>query len=1401
MDIMKRVLMTAAVVAGLAFSSEAKTKTDPTYTGKLEKNATSLSVSSSLKTKKVTLERKTEDGKTYKYLRYYKMTLKKKTPYTVWLTGDDATNGAVRIRACYGKSTLDWNTIPPIARFEAVDCGVETRWLVTGKKWANSDSWAKMDWSELEGFDDLDWGKETTPSSWTYYIVVEGDSAEATATINFVAKNKIPTGVFSKPLVIKPTNKIQTTTLKDGFMSNYYYVQVACQKGYCYRFGAVGGTETNTLSFVEDDFINGTLGEFGVWTNEFNGAQSFYSNKKQTLKFRLQSSFGYKATGKIKYYVEKQKAISKHTVSATLKVGKSVEAVPGYLNMTNAPAKGYFDMIADEQLFKISLKKDKHYVIETSGADSETPIIIYLYDSKGAILQKNTSKGSDSPDVRLAYTPTKSTTYYVGVCENHGLFDEFTPKYIPVTLSAAEVATITKTVKVLPVPAAESDLPKDKDVSGTPVITFGTNCWYATGSFGATKNVSYVFSVEFADPENTEANQLTVEIYQTKVSSSSKYKMKTLTVEPGKAFKYIAKKSAMHYLRIYPKAGKGLDYKPFRLHAMGYYGDGTACGAIKVKLTGASGKWAQIAYISRSEFKYSKKSKTEAKKKAEYNADLKKRKKAAVRYDSGTSVIVPAGKRTVFFTDVKGYTTPKEVTGTVVAGETWYVNDGDVYYTDKWDPKDDKSSGATKLSISSSTKSLKTHTLWKTDSADYYTFTAKQGYYYTFSISGTGQVFTLKRVDGEVIAEDVTSVSRILLPKTTASKYKKTPAKYYLIVSHGEDGNVGGKYTLKSRYENLGVVKFSKTTYTVNDTSTSATLSVSRTGSKGAIRVHYGTIEGTAKDGTQFFAKDGYLSWKDGDKSAKKIVVKLIPKTLPLKGKDLTFKVKLTDASQDDVDDGLKNPLVAVFSGTKSSLTATVKIANKAKYKSVKSAYASVYKDKKTTLKKQESDPLRSGTFYGIVRAKAEPALTNGAPEYGSVTLTVTPGKTPALDKFSAKVEVAGAYHACTFTGSAGWDGTNEVGQLYKTLRGVLPTCPSETNELTVTVTDGKTASWTTNSICHVELNHFVPDSEGGQRGAYSGDLRRRNAKIQAYLDAAFKFDGYYTLSLMPEENSLGSGYLTVTVDAKGGAKVAGLMPDHSSVSATATACAVEPSDESASGWMMTIPVFQSWNEGCVAGELRLVMQADSDRVDGKNFKIVFLGKSPLHWNSDDGVNRDGSFGWRRALRPCGGWYDKLVNLQGYYNSLAQGFWAESVGGKDAFPAELLLEGYEVIDTPSAGVNLAGNAFSADKRKLVRKESGEIDFEESVNACNVTVAIKRATGVTTGKASVWTSDGELQSELAGFQHFGVLTLDREDDCGLDPDTLVYGTLWRTVPLADDPFKMWIFSMPFEIYAY
>ena len=1378
----KRILWTAAVAAGLALSSQAKTTTDPTCTGRLEKNATSLSASASLKSATVKLKSATEDGKKYKYLQYFKMTLKKGNAYTVWLTGQDAFDGKVRIRSCYGKESWDWNTSAPVAKFESVDCGVETRWLVTGKKWANKDEWEDFDWSGMEGGGDIDWGKVTTPSSWTYYIVVEGDSAGLSAKINYIAKNQIPTGVRSKPLVITPSSSIKTTTLTDGFMGDYYYVKVAFKKGYCYRLGAVGGSSENVLSFVRDDFLNGTLGDFGVWTNEFNGAVSFYSNKKQTLSFRLQSTQGYTAKGKIRYYVERQKAIDKHAVKATLKVGKSLTAVPGYLNATNAPAKGYFDMIADEQLFKISLKKDKNYVIETSGASAEAPLIAYLYDSSGTILQKNTSKGSDSPDVRLAYTAAKSTTYYVGVCENHGLFEEFVPKRIPVTLSAAEVKTITKTVKSLPVPATEGDLPKEKDATGSSVIALGTNCWYATAKFGAAKDVTYAFSVEFADPENAEANKLAVEIYKTKVSSSSKYKMKTLTVGPGEVFKYVATADAMHYLRIYPKAGKGLDYKPFRIRATGYYGTGKSCGAIKVTLTGASGKWAQVSYKS-----------------GEKSSDLKKRKKKAVTYENGTSVIVPTGKKRVFFTDVKGYTTPAEVVGTVSNGVTWVL--GDLYYTDKWDPKDYKSSGATKLSISSSTKKLTTHTLWKTDEKDYFYFTAKQGYYYTFKIDGgTGdQVFTLKRVDGKVIAEDVKSVTRVLLPKTTASKYKNTPAKYYLVVSHSTEDNVGGKYTLSSRYENLGVVKFSKTTYSVDDSSTTATLSVSRTASKGAVRVRYETIDGTAKDGAQYFAKDGYLSWKDGDKSTKKISVKLIPKTLPLKGKDLSFKVKLTDASQDEVDDGLTESklIVAVFSGTKTSLSATVKIANKAKYKTVKSAYASVYKDKKTTLKKQESDPLRSGTFYGLVRAAAEPALTNGAPAFGAVTLTVSPGKKPGQDNLSAKVQVAGATYA--FASSVGWDGTNEVGQLVKTLRAVSSADPAETNELTVTVSDGKTAAWKTNSVCAAELKLHVVDSEGGQRASYAGDLYRRNAKIQAYLDAAFKFDGYYTVSLVPSDGGApaGAGYLTLTVDAKGGVKVAGVLPDKSRVSSSATACAVVPSDESKSGWAMVIPTYQADAGGCFASELRLFMQADSGRVDGKSYKIVVDSGSLVFWNRDDGVNRDGSRGWRRTLRPCGGWYDKLVNLQGYYNGLAQRFWAESDG---EFPAELLLEGYEVVERPSASVDLAGNALSAETRKLVADEadSSKWDFGESVNPCNVKVSIKRSTGVTSGSCSVWASNGELQGEVTGFSHFGVLTLDRDDAFGLDPDTLVYGALSKPVALSDG--ASWMFSVPFVIYA-
>lgn len=1370
---MKRSLLASLAAVGLVFSSQAKTTdttTLETDTTTLEKKATSLTATSTLQKKTVTLALATEDGgKTQKYLHYYKMTLKKGKAYTLWLTGDDAVDGKIRIRAAYGKESLDWNTNPPSAVFEKVDCGVETRFLVTGKKWESKDDWEDMDWAGLDGGGDINWGRVTTPSSWTYYIVVEGEK-DTSAVLNYVAKNVIPYGVQVKPLVLTAKNAIQTTALKSGFMSSYYYVQLVCQKGYCYRFGAVGGDADNELSFVKGDFLNGTLADFGVWTNEFNGAVSFYSSKKQTLTFRLQSTKGYTAKGSIRYYVEKHKAITSHA-STLLKVGRSVAAVPGYLNKPTEPAKGYFDLIADEQLFRIALKKGKHYVIETSGADPSVPIIAYLYDSKGTMLLKNSSKGSDSADVRIVCTPSKTAVYYVGVCEQHGPFDEFEPKYVPVTLSAAEVGTVTKTIRVLPVPATSEDLPKDKDEVGSPVLTFGTNCWYATAAFGATKNVTYAFSAEFTDPANVEANKLTVEIYKTKVAS--KYKVKTLTVEPGEVFSFVAGVSAMHYLVVYPTAGKGLDYKPFNFRSTGYYSNGTACGAIKVTLTGAKGKWAQIAYKSKSSFKTT----------ALFKSDLAKRMKAAIRYDNGTSVIVPTGMKTVFFTDVKGYTKPASVTGTVNAGETWELKD--LYYTDKWDPADDSSKKATALSITTKTKKVATHTLWKTDARDWFAFTAKQGYYYTFAINGgTGdQVFTLMRVDGEVVAgaEDVKSVSRILLPKTTNTRFKKTPAKYYLIVSHATDDNVGGKYTLAFRYENLGLIKFSKSTYTVNDSSTSVVLPVSRTGSKGAVRVHYKTVASSAKDGAQFIAKDGYLSWKDGEKSTKKITVKLIPKTLPLKGKNLAFKVALTDASQDEVDDGLPESklIEAAFPGAKKAAVAVVTIANKAKYKSVKAAYASVYKDKKTTLKKQENVPLRSGTFYGLLSEEGN-VLTNGAPKFGALTLTVTAGKKPENDKFSAKALVAGVTYA--FSASDGWDGTNKVGRLVKTLRAASSADPSVTNELMVIASDGKTADWTTNSVCTAELKLYLPDAEGGQQAQYVSTLFRRNDKIQSYLNAAFKFDGYYTMTLVPdglgEDESLGNGYLTVTVDAKGGAKVSGLLSDKSKVSATATACAVLPDSSSASKWKMLVPVFQSDANGCFVALLQLTMQADSGRVDGKSYKIVFKSSDCMvFWNRDDGVNQDGSRGWSRKFRSCGGWYDKLVNLQGYYNNLAQQFEAKSTG---SFPPELLDEGYEIIAEPHASVNLAGNAFAAAK-----------------NACNVTVKFNRTTGVAAGTSSILTSNGELQTEVKGFTHFGVLTIDRDNECGLDPYTLIYGSLIKPVELEDGT---WIFSIPFEIFA-
>ena len=1401
---MKRILL--AALAALCLSAPGYGAKKPNS----EKNAIKLTPKSSVKTTTVTLykAKDADTGKTV-YRCYYKLTAKKGQAYTVWLTERNSSNTRIRIRTAYGQDSVSylcgdkptascknraWNVDEPLARFEDVDCGVETRWLMSGKEWANewSDDWDTTAWTEMIADDDwgLDWGNSTTPNTWTYYILVEGANG-AKAKLNYIAKKKIPTGVAANPLVIKPKNKVQTVKLKDGFMGEFYYVQVKVKGGYCYRFGTNDGTAANKLTFDETYNLNlGTLGPYKTWAKSNNQGISFLPDGDQTILMRIRSSKGYKAPGKIRFFVEKQKAIKKHK-STALKLNKPVEFKPGYLNK---PGSGYFDMVVDQELFSLSAKKGKNYVVETSGARADVPIVAYLYDSKGNILKTNRSKGSDSRDVRVVFTPSKAATYYIGVCEDHGIFDTFTPKYKKVSITATTVSSTMKTVNLSPVPGTKGAKPRTVDAAGSSAIVLGKNNWTAKCVFGASADVTYAFATSFKDAKNTETNLLTAQIYNGKVST--KTLVYTVTFAPGAKFTYKVEKAGMYYLLIRPAAGEGLDYKPIRVHSMGYFSNGKKCGALKVTLTGAKGMW-----------KLSK-------------------KKNATQYASGASVILPVGKKTLYFTAVKGYTTPKNVNATVLNGKT--VEVGDIYYTDKWDPKDDTVKKATAWELKAKYTTQTKHTLWKTDKNDCYSFYSKKGFHYSFKIYGNDkgdQVLSIKDASGKYLAKKVTSVTRLHLPKS------KKP--YYVIVSHKTTTNVGGAYKIKGRFEDLGVVKFTKPTYTATDSATSVTLTAVRTAAKGACRVRYVITPGTAKKGENYISSTGYIGWKNGDKAKKKITIRLVPKTLPVKSKDLAFKVSLKDASTATVSDGIKNAVKAAFPNYKKSAEATVKITNTAKYKTAAAAYASVYKDKVKKEKEQDKSRLRTGTFYGLVRESGT-TLTNGAPEFAAVTLTVAAGNMASADKLTAKVQVAGATYVFKSPAGAatGWTGKNSDGTLKKTLVNVWKhniLVPSEvegedpvvkveivTNELTLAVADGNYSDWI-KSGCKAELKMHVPDAEDAQADvAYSGQLYRRNAKIQKYLDAAFLFDGYYTVSLVPGTVKgtnrgapdagvpSGNGYLTLTVDNKGGVKVAGLLPDQSAVAASVTACGVVARSTSKTGYEMVVPVYQSTSNVCFAAELRLFMQYDKSHLDGKNYKPVFDSiKSVVCWNSDIAATEDQVQGWRMACVPVGGWYDLLVNLQGYYNSLAKAFEA---GAPKTFPAELLPDGYQYAATPSAvPVTLDGNKFASAKKELVADSDHRsmYDFVASVNPCNVKIAFNRATGVSSGTSSAWIVNEakRVQKQLAGFKHFGVLTIDRDTRTavkgGLDDDVLISGAIVRPVLINH---RTWMFSVPFEVYA-
>ena len=205
-----------------------------------------------------------------------------------------------------------------------------------------------------------------------------------------------------------------------------------------------------------------------------------------------------------------------------------------------------------------------------------------------------------------------------------------------------------------------------------------------------------------------------------------------------------------------------------------------------------------------------------------------------------------------------------------------------------------------------------------------------------------------------------------------------------------------------------------------------------------------------------------------------------------------------------------------------------------------------------------------------------------------------------------------------------------------------------------------------------------------------------------------------------------------------------------------------------------------------------------------------------LVWKNDDPASTlEGEEGFSLYLQPVGGWYDTVSNLQRAY--LESDLSVDLPEGEDALEEIMetlaLGDGYAFVAQPSGqAVDLLGNTLSVVKQALVKTGSKKlIDWEKSVNASNVKLTFKRATGIVSGTFDLWyegtNAKGSFeQKSISGLKHEGVLVLSRGGDGYLEDEVLSSGFFLvpQEIKYKDDKGKdqkrKWTGSYRFDIKA-
>ena len=365
-------------------------------------------------------------------------------------------------------------------------------------------------------------------------------------------------------------------------------------------------------------------------------------------------------------------------------------------------------------------------------------------------------------------------------------------------------------------------------------------------------------------------------------------------------------------------------------------------------------------------------------------------------------------------------------------------------------------------------------------------------------------------------------------------------------------------------------------------------------------------------------------------------------------------------------------------------------------------------------------------------------------------------------------------------------------------------------NELELAVLEGETddaSLWTLSEPGLRITMRALPDlqGEGFARDVdYYGTLVRDNTKVKEWAAAAAGFSGYYTVALVPDTQTggwtnnvpNGNGYLTMTLDAKGKAKVGGALADGASFSATVPVAFGMTNGEMS----VVLPLYVAKNKSVLAGWTGIRFpcgQAPKEPVTGSwtdDVPVVqaFGGEGVVWFNDDSNATYDGKFGYGIGIHPVGGWYDTVINLQRHYigGDYDHVFEVDTATVDELWQISELIrdnagKNYDLAPSNALPcgltVDLAVNNLIVGKQSLV-KDSTKTYYvwDKCVNPANVKLTFKRATGILTGTCCIWyegLNGGVLtQKYYSNCRHAGVFLMCRDADELLPDDVVTAGAL-------------------------